>query len=66
MYMNTISRVLFNCRWLILFAVLAVALAAESRYHIIKKIPFPVTTDGITSLLTVRPGAYTSPMTVKW
>ena len=41
MDMKTISRLPFNSRWLILFAVLAVAVAAEGRYHIIKKIPVP-------------------------
>jgi hypothetical protein len=38
--MKTISRLPLS-RWLILFAVLAVAVAADGRYHIIKKIPVP-------------------------
>ena len=38
--MKTIGRLPLS-RWLILFAALAVAVAADGRYHIIKKIPVP-------------------------
>jgi hypothetical protein len=39
--MNSISKCILNCRGLILFAALAVAVSAQSRYHVIKKIPVP-------------------------